>query len=222
MALTRAQRAVRDPFAASPVRCGARPRRWRLLASQAAVVGLGLWATLGQAVPPAHAATGRAFDATRSEIGFILRTRWGQQLDGRFPEWSGEILALPDGAQQVRLTLATGGVEIVGNRSYTRITRGPGFFDVERHPEAVFVSDPYPAGLLRDGGAMTGVLSIRGVRQRESFRIEPASCERPAIDCDVVGQGDIRRSRYAMDRWGYALSDQVRFMLRIRVAERPE
>ena len=158
----------------------------------------------------------RAFDTARSDIGFVLRTRWGQQLDGRFPDWSGVIRTLPDGAHQVRLTLETGGVEISGSRSYTRITRGAGFFDVARYPEAVFVSDPYPTSLLRDGGEMTGVLRIRGIGQRESFRIEPATCARPAIDCDVVGQGDIRRSRYAMDRWGYALADQVRFMLRIR------
>ncbi|WP_394002935.1 YceI family protein [Luteimonas sp. WGS1318] len=168
------------------------------------------------ALPASATLPDRALDTTRSEIGFTLRTRWGQLLEGRFPEWSGLIRTLPGGDHQVRLTLVTGGVEIDGSRSYTRITRGPGFFDVERYPEAVFVSDPYSTALLRDGGELTGVLSIRGVRQRESFRIEPAGCERPAVDCDVVGQGDIRRSRYAMDRWGYALSDQVRFTLRIR------
>ena len=161
----------------------------------------------------------RGLDTARSQIGFTLRTRWGQLLEGRFPDWTGLIRTLPDGAHQVRLTLDAASVEIDGNRSYTRITRGPGFFDVERYPEVVFVSDPYPTVLLRDGGEMTGVLAIRGVRQRESFRIQPAACDRPALDCDVVGQGDIRRSRYAMDRWGYALSDQVRFTLRIRTLD---
>lgn len=182
-----------------------------------AALGLCLSGALGQAAaqpgPPE-----RTLDTARSKIGFSLRTRWGQQLEGRFPEWSGTIVTLPGGDHQVRLVLVTGGVEIEESRSYTRITRGPGFFDVERHPEARFVSDPYPVALLRDGGEMTGVLSIRGVRQRESFRIAPAGCARPAVDCDVTGEGDIRRSRYAMDRWGYALSDQVRFTLRIRAS----
>lgn len=199
----------------SPARTGARSpalRARRYLCAALALLGtMPAWA-----LPVTPGATERAFEPARSEIGFVLRTRWGQQLDGRFPDWSGVILALPGGAHQVRLTLDTAGVEIVGSRSYTRITRGAGFFDVERHPEALFVSDPYPTALLRDGGDMTGVLSIRGIAQRESFRIEPATCDRPAIDCDVVGQGDIRRSRYAMDRWGYALADQVRFTLRIR------
>ncbi len=185
-------------------------------------LGLGLWGSLAQASAPVPAVGERVFDAGRSDIGFLLRTRWGQQLEGRFPAWSGTIVALPGGEHQVRLTLLTAGVEIVGNRSYTRITRGPGFFDVEEHPEATFVSDPYPPELLRDGGQMTGLLRLRGIQHREAFRIEPATCPRPAVDCDVVGRGDVRRSRYAMDRWSYALSDHVRFTMRIRVAERQE
>ncbi|MEN5061566.1 YceI family protein [Luteimonas sp. TWI1416] len=184
------------------------------------LLSAGLWLSAIAAVP-ALAGETRALvlDTARSDIGFQLRTRWGQQLEGRFDDWHGEIVLLPDGHHQVRLTLPTGGVEIVGSRSYTRITRGAGFFDVERHPEVRFVSDPYPPTLAREGGAMTGVLSIRGIAQRETFRIAPAECARPAVDCDVVGEGDVRRSRYAMDRWGYALSDQVRFTLRIRAVE---
>ncbi|UNK42714.1 YceI family protein [Luteimonas sp. S4-F44] len=184
------------------------------------LLSAGLWLA-AVAVAPAMANETRALvlDTARSDIGFQLRTRWGQQLEGRFDAWRGEIVVLPDGRHQVRLTLPTGGVEIVGSRSYTRITRGAGFFDVERHPEVRFVSDPYPPTLAREGGAMTGVLSIRGIAQRETFRIAPAECARPAVDCDVVGEGDVRRSRYAMDRWGYALSDQVRFTLRIRAVE---
>lgn len=157
-----------------------------------------------------------ALDTKRSEIGFNLKTRWGQQLDGRFDDWRGEIFVLDDGRHQVQLVLDAGSVEIVDSRAYTRITRGPGVFDVERYPEVRFVSDPFPATLARDGGEMTGLLSIRGVQHRETFRIAAAGCARPAFDCDVSGQGDVRRSRYAMDRWGYAIADQVRFTLRIR------
>jgi len=155
-------------------------------------------------------------DTKRSEIGFNLKTRWGQQLDGRFDDWRGEISVLADGRHQVHLVLDAGSVEIVDSRAYTRITRGPGVFDVARYPEVRFVSDPYPATLAREGGEMTGMLSIRGVQHRETFRIAAANCARPAFDCEVYGEGDVRRSRYAMDRWGYAIADQVRFTLRIR------
>ncbi|MDR6990007.1 YceI family protein [Luteimonas sp. 3794] len=160
-----------------------------------------------------------ALDTKRSEIGFSLKTRWGQQLEGRFDDWRGDIAVLADGRHQVRLILDADSVEIIDSRAYTRITRGPGVFDVARYPEVRFVSDPYPATLARDGGEMTGILSIRGVQRRETFRIAAADCARPGLDCEVVGEGDVRRSQYAMDRWGYALADQVRFTLRMRALE---
>lgn len=185
-----------------------------------AVTGLSVCAWLAL---PAAANSGPdhtlALDVERSEIGFALRTRWGQRLEGRFDAWRGDIAVLPDGRHQVRLVLDAASVEIVDSRAYTRITRGPGVFDVARYPEVQFVSDPYPADLAREGGEMTGVLRIRGVQRRETFRIAPAACVRPAYDCDVAGTGNVSRSEYAMDRWGYALADQVRFELRIRVLD---
>jgi len=158
-------------------------------------------------------------DHKRSAIGFSLRTRWGQQLEGRFDDWRGDIAVLADGRHQVRLVLDADSVEIIDSRAYTRITRGPGVFDVARFPEVRFVSDPFPATLSRDGGEMTGILSMRGVQRRETFRIAASPCARPGYDCDVVGEGDVRRSQYAMDRWSYALADQVRFTLRMRALD---
>lgn len=196
--------------------------RWappaRLLPGVVASAVLWWSAAMAHAVP-LDAPGERALDTTRSRIGFELRTRWGQHLDGHFPQWSGVITTLPAGTHRVQLTLVTGEVEIDGSRTYTRLTRGAGFFDAGRYPDIVFVSDPYAPALLRDGGHLTGMLHIRGVARQERFRIEPADCARPAVDCDVIGEGDIRRSHYAMDRYGYAVSDRVRFTLRIRVAE---
>ena len=45
----------------------------------------------------------------------------------------------------------------------------------------------------------------------------PARCPRPAHDCDVVASGSVSRSDYGLDRWSFALSDKVRFSLRVRV-----
>lgn len=187
-------------------------RRFVAVGMLCAVLAAPAWASMA----PGGAT---ALDIARSEIGFSLRTRWGQELVGRFDDWRGEIAVLGDGRHQVRLVLDADSVEIVGSRVYTRITRGPGVFDVGRFPQILFVSDPYPATLARDGGEMTGVLSIRGVQRREIFRIAAAGCARPALDCDVTGEGDVRRSQYAMDRWDYALADQVRFTLRIRALD---
>lgn len=156
-------------------------------------------------------------DTAGSRIGFTLKTRWGKMLDGRFPHWSGEIVETADRRRQVRLRLPTREVEILDHPQYSKITRGKGFFDSEQHPYVEFVSDPYSPELLRNGGLLGGALTIRGVRRREVFTLEPATCERPTIDCDVVANGVVYRSDYAMDRWAFALSDRVLFSLHIRV-----
>jgi len=162
-------------------------------------------------------AWGVELDPVASQIGFTLRTFWGQSLQGRFPEARGEVVELADGRHQVRLQLSARSVEILGHPSYTRLTRGDGFFDAERYPQVEFVSDAYTPQLLHSGGALPGVLSIRDVRHREVFTISPATCARPARDCDVVASGSIRRADFGMDRWTFALSDKVVFSLRVRV-----
>ena len=163
------------------------------------------------------AALAATIDPASSTIGFMLKTRWGQTLHGRFPRYEGEIATLADGRHQVRLRLSARDIEILGNPTYTRLTRGPGFFDAERYRSVIFVSDPYAAALMRSGGPLAGELTIRGRQQREVFMLSAATCERPAVDCDVVANGSIRRDDYGVDRWGFALSHRVRFSLRVRV-----
>ena len=158
-----------------------------------------------------------SIDTGNSSIGFTLRTRWGQTLEGRFPVYSGEIVALDDGRKRVQLSLSARDIEIVDNRNYTRLTRGKGFFDAERFPEVTFVSDPYAASLTREGGTLGGMLSIRGVRRREQFAVAPAACDNPGEACDVVASGTVQRTHYGVDRWSFALSESVRFALRIRI-----
>ena len=164
------------------------------------------------------AACAAAIDPAASSIGFTLKTRWGKTLVGDFPRYEGEIAALPDGRHQVRLRLSARDVEIAGSSSFTRLTRGDGFFEADRFPRVEYISDPYPATLTRDGGRLGGVVTIRGVQRREVFMIRPAVCERPGIECDVVASGSINRNDYGVDRWGFALSSRVVFTLRVRTA----
>ena len=163
-----------------------------------------------------HAA---GIDPQHTRIGFTLKTRWGQVLQGRFPRFSGDIETLDDSRYRVRLRMASKEVEIVGHPNYTGMTRSRGFFEADRFPEVVFVSEPYASPLLTNGGKLTGQLTIRDVTRRETFTIEPSACERPARDCDVVATGSVRRTDYGVDRWVLAVSDTVRFTLRLRVRE---
>ena len=175
---------------------------------------------------PGTAAAGDAVDGTaggridtdRTRIGFTLKTRWGQTLRGHFPEYAGSIESLADGKHQVRLRLSARTVSIDDHANYTRFMRGEGFFDAERYPEVRFVSRPYDPALLRAGGKLAGTLHIRDTRREETFVIAPSACERPGHDCDVVAVGSVRRSDYGVDRWMFAVSDQVRFTLHLRLA----
>lgn len=166
---------------------------------------------LGSAV-----ACAASIDPAASDIGFELRTRWGQTLVGRFPRYEGEIVSLPDGRHQVRVRLSARDVEIVGRPTYTRITRGEGFFDAERFPTIEFVSDAFPSSLTRDGGRLGGLLTIRGIQRREQFTIRAAVCDRPGVECDIFASGSIDRRDYGVDRWSVAISHRVVFTLRVR------
>jgi polyisoprenoid-binding protein YceI len=78
----------------------------------------------------------------RTPVRIRAVTRWGQEFTGRFPQVQGDIVALPDGRRQVRITLADRGR---GNRrppALHAVCRGPRFFDVARFPDVQFVSEP--------------------------------------------------------------------------------
>ncbi|MEN1972346.1 YceI family protein [Luteimonas sp. MJ204] len=178
-----------------------------------------LVALLAAALPAAAPLRAADIDTASSEVGFNLVTRWGEVVEGRFPVFEGRLTRLADGRQQVRLSLSTTDVEILGSRRNTQLTRGRGFFDAERYPWLSFVSDPFDPRLLMDGGALPGVLNIRDVQQREAFTVLPSACARPALDCPVLAAGLVDRSHYGMNRWSVAIGRKVRFQLRIRAME---
>lgn len=179
---------------------------------------LALAMLLAALVPVGVSAREQGIDPARSQVGFEIQTRWGQRLQGEFARHSGSVTERSDGTRQVRLRIEAASVDIKGHANYTRFARGEGFFDAARHPLIEFVSHPYEPELLRDGGPMAGLLRLRGVEREAVFRIDPASCDRPAVDCDVVASGSVDRIDFGMDRWRVAIRDQVRFDLRVRLA----
>nr|WP_283254813.1 YceI family protein [Luteimonas galliterrae] len=160
-------------------------------------------------------------DPLQSRLGFSLQTRWGQTLEGRFPQYEGEIVTMEGGRHRVQLRLDSGSVEIADSPRYSRYARGPRFFDAEDHPKIEFVSEPYDQALLRHGGELGGRLTIRGVTRREVFTIAPSACERPGYDCDVVARGSVRRENYGINGFGLAIHNRVHFFLNVRVRDEP-
>ncbi len=173
------------------------------------------------ALPPAQAAPKQVMelDTARSRLGFEIRTRLGQRIEGVFPRFEGRIDVLSDGRHQVHLRMFTGYVEIPGKDRYTGWMRGEEFFDAGRYPVVEFDSVPYDPQLVEKGGGIHGRLILRGVSHPETLQVEPASCPRAGYDCDVVSRGTVQRGRYGMDSWQLALSDRVTFVLRARLNE---
>lgn len=186
------------------------------LGSLLGVIGMGLLAAWPL---PARAAEKSDFDPAHTRLGFELRTRWGQVLDGVFHRYEGEVMELPDGLQQVRLRMYTRDVEILDHPRYSEWARSEKFFDADRYPVVTFVSKPYDPALLRQGGTLAGDLSIKGISRPRSLEVAPAACLHPARDCDVVATGAVRRSDYDMDDWMLAVSDRVVFVLRARLRD---
>ena len=170
-----------------------------------------------QSPAPANGGEAVGFDPDHTRFGFELRTRWGQRVQGWFPQHDGALLKLPDGRNQVRIQLQTGAVEIEGSERWAEIARGERFFDAERYPLIEFVSEPHPPSLGHDGGKLRGKLTMHGVSRIETFVVAPATCSRPGVDCDVVASGSVDRDQYGLDGWKLAMTDTVRFNMRVRL-----
>lgn len=179
----------------------------------------GWWLPITLCLLAMASARAAQIDTVHSRLGFSLQTRWGQRLEGRFPQYEGEIVELGDGRHRVQLRLAAGAVEIEDSERYSRFARGPRFFDAEQFPTIEFISEPYEPSLLQEGGTLGGRLTIRGVTRREVFTIAPTDCARPARDCDVVALGSVRRENYGITGFGLAIHNRVHFYLNVRVRD---
>lgn len=183
------------------------------MTAPAALAGL-LWLAVAAA---AQAAPAVAIDPAHTELGFEVRTRYGQRLSGHFPVFRGQLLALADGRRQVQLTIDARHAEVRGHPRYTRWLRSAEFFDVQRHADIVFRSDPIPPGLGATGGRLGGELVLRGVHGVLALDVVPAACTRPGYDCPLSGRGTVSRAAFGMDGWQLAVSDRVTFVLHVRL-----
>lgn len=183
--------------------------RWRALS-------LGLALLAAPTSDPVATPRTLPFDTDHSAVGFRLFTRWGQRLRGQFPGYDGEVVIHPDGRREVRVRLDSTRMEILGHPRYTRWASGPEFFDVAQFPTIEFRSETYDDVLLREGGPLHGTLTMRGVSQPVRFVVEPATCDAPGHDCDVVAHGEVDRTQFGMAAWQIAVDETVRFSLRVR------
>ena len=182
---------------------------------------LGGWSAPAAAAPPPRESDAVSLDAGNSRAMFHVRTRWGQRVAGHLPALGGERRILADGRHQVRIVLDAAGVELGGPGGMEAVARGDRFFHADKYPHIVFLSDPYPASVVEQGGEVHGWLEMRGVRRPETFTLEPASCPEPGTGCPVVAHGSVNRNAYGMDAMRMALTGSVHFDLRLWLEPAP-
>lgn len=148
-------------------------------------------------------------DSTRSQATFGIKVMWLVTVHGRFGKVGG--LVAVDRFRNfatVDARIDANAVEM-STSSYEDWVKSDEFFDVAHFPEIRFVSESFPLQRLRRGGDLSGTLTIRGVEQPETFKLEAADCAHPAYDCAIVVSGSIRRSAFGMKSRRGALSDKV-------------
>lgn len=181
-----------------------------------------LWAVVLSTAASPLAAQGNALlgqiDPALSRAEFSLRVVWVRRLEGHFEYIQGSISHPVPGRFDVSVKIAAQSLSMP-NPDHAEWAQSAEFFDAQRYPWIAFEALGAPNELLRDGGELRGLLSLRGVTLPASFELQPAACSRPGIDCAVEASGELLRSAFGMTARRWAVSDKVRLALRFRLRQ---
>lgn len=188
--------------------------------ARASLLGLLLLA----AVSSAGAAEGELIrlDASRSEVGFKVKVMWLLGVNGRFGKVEGTVRTDPFRNRlsvDARIDVAS---VSMGRRSYEDWVKSDEFFDAASHPQILFESEPFPRARLKSGGELRGDLTMRGVRLPVRFDLRPAECDRPAFDCPIRVDGEVKRSQFGMGSHRGTLADRVDLEFSVFAVPPPE
>lgn len=176
-----------------------------------------LGAALAPAEPRASDLLGH-IDPALSRAEFSLRVIWVRRIEGHFEYIQGAISHRLPGRFDVKVQIAAQSLSM-RNPDHAEWARSAEFFDAERYPWIAFEAHDAPIDLLRDGGELRGLLSLRGVTLPASFELLPSVCARPGLDCAVEARGELQRGEFGMSARRWALSDKVRLALRFRLRQ---
>ena len=167
-----------------------------------------------------RAALGR-FDPAASHASFAVHTRWLSTMTGRFDGPEGMLETLPDGRLQVQVGLRAASVTFPDSERTTRWTRSDAFFDVAHYPVIRFRSEPFSRARLGAGGALDGLLEVRGVNKPVRFELAKSDCAQPGAGCPIHAVGRISRRAFGMTRMLWLVRDDVEFAFDVRLRAQP-
>jgi polyisoprenoid-binding protein YceI len=155
-------------------------------------------------------------DSARSQAQFRIRLLGIVPMSGEFAQLRGEIaFDAVRGDARVDAWLPSGEVRMA-NPAHAEWARSAEFFDAARHPTINFRSLPLPQSVLRDGGAIEGALTLRGVTREVGLKVERGGCD-PALqrECTIEVYGQVRRTDFGMAARRGTVGDWVSLRLRI-------
>lgn len=168
----------------------------------------------------AHAATPpvqrQNLDAHRSTFTFRVGKFYGDAVAGEFTKAEGFLMRNARGERMVVIDLDADGIDVAESRMLTRIAKSDSFFGAAKFPNILFESDWHDPDVLVSGGSVQGNVTIRGIKRLETFRITPAKCSRPGIDCDVEAKGSVNRRAYGIGSMSHVLAPEVELTLKVR------
>lgn len=158
-------------------------------------------------------------DPIASEASFAVRVLLVRKIQGEFHPLQGFVHRdLDTGMADVEVRIDTRGLKME-NAGHAEWARSDEFFDATRYPSIHFQSAPFELDMLRRGGRLSGMLTLRGVAGAVQLDLLASDCTRPGFDCPVRVEGDVARSAFGMGARRYAVSDKVRLSLAIRVQD---
>jgi polyisoprenoid-binding protein YceI len=158
-------------------------------------------------------------DTARSLATFSVRAVWIKRIEGRFAHIEGSIRPeLAPDRYALRVRVASGSV-LMAREGYEEWARSPDFFDTAQHPWIEFEARDLPGELLRAGGEIEGLLTLRGEQRPVRFELLPSDCAQAGFECPVQARGEVERSDFGMDARRLFVGDKVRLNFDIRLRE---
>jgi polyisoprenoid-binding protein YceI len=139
-------------------------------------------------------------DARASSITFSV-SQVGSIVSGRFPAWTGEIVLDPSSPATARIDIRIDARAVsANNRDVDWLMKGPNFLDVQKFPEARFVSTSISGG--GDRYQARGKLTIRDITRDVVLPFTLAIADDPAQPGRIRGSA---RGRLAIKRLDYGV-----------------
>ena len=152
-----------------------------------------------------------------SSVKFQVRIFGVFKKVGSFTEMQG-ALSVQNDTVQVIAHIQTASTSMQSS-SDAALLKSQAYFDAAHFPEIVFHSTSFPITTLRNGGEISGKLTLRGISQPQKFKLTTKICGREfALEpwrCGFDVVGTLQRSEFGMKARRGIVSDEVELTLSI-------